>query len=443
MTDARTAADRLIEIIGDRAEAEAIVAVGRAELTRFANSFIHQNVGEEYVNVRLRVAAAGRVASVTGNPADAAALSKLAEDALTVAATQRVDADWPGLTAPVVIAPADFSHQSTTGATPKGRAAAVKAFVGAGKDLLGAGFCDTDSFETAFANSVGHRVSARGSRATIDGIHQTGQSAGSAHQTSNAFSDLDGAVAGALAADRARRGLYAFDLKPGDYEVVLAPEPVATIAVFLDFYGLNGKAVNEDQSFVELGAAQFDERITMIDDPMGFGALGESYDAEGTPKQTTTLVEAGVTRTAVHDRRSARRAGTTSTGHAWAMSGSLGPLAGHVVVRAGTDSVEEMIAAVERGVYVATFNYCRILDPKSQVVTGLTRNGTFMIENGVITGAVTNLRFTQSFLKALGPGNVLGVGNDLRYANSEFGQGVVRAPSLRLGSWHFTGGAEG
>jgi predicted Zn-dependent protease len=237
--------------------------------------------------------------------------------------------------------------------------------------------------------------------------------------------------------------MHAFDLKPGEYEVVLAPEPVATIAVFLDFYGFNGKACNEGQSFVELGASQFDSRITMIDDPMGPGALGEAYDAEGTPKQRTVLIDGGVTKTAVHDRRSARRAGTASTGHAWAMSGSLGPLAGHVVVQPGTDTVDGMIAAVERGVYVATFNYCRILDPKSQVVTGLTRNGTFMIENGAITGAITNLRFTQSFVKALGPGNVLGVGNDLRYADSEFGQGVVRAPSVRLAAWNFTGGAAG
>lgn len=443
MTDPRTAADRLIEIIGSRGEAEATVAVGRLELTRFANSFIHQNVGEEYVNVRLRVAAGGRLATVTGNRADDAALGKLAEDALVVAATQPVDEDWPGLTTAVDIAPADFSHASTNGATPAGRAAAVKAFVDAGEGLSAAGFCDTDSFETAFANSAGHRASARGSRATIDGIHQTGESAGAAHQTSNAFSDLDGAAAGALAADRARRGMHAFDLKPGEYEVVLAPEPVATIAVFLDFYGLNGKACNEGQSFVELGAAQFDERITMIDDPMGPGALGEAYDAEGTPKRSTTLIDRGITKTVVHDRRSGRRAGVASTGHAWAMSGSLGPLAGHVVVKPGTDTVDDMIAAVERGVYVATFNYCRILDPKSQVVTGLTRNGTFMIENGVITGAVTNLRFTQSFVKALGPGNVLGVGNDLRYADSEFGQGVVRAPSLRLAAWNFTGGAAG
>jgi predicted Zn-dependent protease len=441
MTDPRQAADRLIEIVGKRAEAEATVAVGRLELTRFANSFIHQNVGEEYVNVRLRVSAGGRVATVTGNRGDSAALAKLAESALTVAATQPVDEDWPGLTALVAIAPADFSHPSTNDAVPAQRAAAVKAFVDAGSGLSAAGFCDTDSFETAFANSAGHRAAARGSRATIDGIHQTGESAGSAHQTSNAFADLDGAAAGALAADRARRGMHAFDLKPGEYEVVLAPEPVATIAVFLDFYGFNGKALNEGQSFVELGAAQFDPRITIVDDPRSRSARGRPMTPKAPNRRPCSSMPGR--------RRSwftiaiLRRAGTKTTGHAWAMSGSLGPLAGHVVVEPGPDAVDDMIAAVERGVYVATFNYCRILDPKSQVVTGLTRNGTFMIENGAITGAITNLRFTQSFVKALGPGNILGVGNDLRYADSEFGQGVVRAPSLHLASWNFTGGAAG
>jgi predicted Zn-dependent protease len=108
----------------------------------------------------------------------------------------------------------------------------------------------------------------------------------------------------------------------------------------------------------------------------------------------------------------------------------------------GDQSTDALIASVERGVYVATFNYCRVLDPKTMAVTGLTRNGTFMIENGQITGAVSVMRFTQSFLDALGPGNVLGIGDDARWANSEFGPLIVHAPSVRLGAWHFTGGTE-
>jgi len=118
-------------------------------------------------------------------------------------------------------------------------------------------------------------------------------------------------------------------------------------------------------------------------------------------------------------------------------------IAADIVVGGGATPPGSLVAGVERGLYVATFNYCRILDPKSQVVTGLTRNGTFRIEHGEITGAVSNLRFTQSFVAALGPGRVLGVGDDVRFADSEFGPGLVRAPSLRLAGWNFTGGAAG
>ena len=137
------------------------------------------------------------------------------------------------------------------------------------------------------------------------------------------------------------------------------------------------------------------------------------------------------------------KAGVASTGHGMPANWIYGPLPTNLRLAEGTEAVDDMIAGVDRGLYVATFNYCRVLDPKTQVVTGLTRNGTFMIENGAITGAVTNLRFTQSFVAALGPDRVLGVGGDARFADSEFGPGLVWAPTLRLAGWSFTGGAAG
>ena len=205
MNPASHTAQRLIELVGDRAQAEASVQTGRTELTRFANSFIHQNVGEEYVKVRLRVASEGRVAAVTGNYASEVALAQLVDDALTVAATQPVDPDWPGVAPSKDLSATDFSDPSTVSATPGHRAEVVSDFVGAGGDYLAAGYCDTDWLDDGFANSAGHRAASRGSRATIDGIHRTGESAGMGHQTSAALADLNGAAIGSLAADRARR----------------------------------------------------------------------------------------------------------------------------------------------------------------------------------------------------------------------------------------------
>ena len=443
MNDHLEIARRIVDLVGDRAEAEALVFGGTSALTRFANSFIHQNVAESGTTVSLRVAVDGRVATTTGNRTDPDGLRKLVDDALEVAALQPVDPDWPGVGPAVDIERADRAAPSTVDATPEARAAAVGDFVGAGRGYLAAGYCDTEVGVVAFANSRGHAAVGRSSRATMDGIHQTGESAGSAHATSRSFADLDGAAAGSLAADRAVRGMNAYDVKPGEYEVVLGPEAVGTIAIFLGYYGFNGKQVAEGQSFVDLGAQQFDERLTLVDDPTTDDALGVLFDTEGVPRRRVDLVRDGVTIGVVHDRRSGRKLGGASTGHATPGSATYGPVPLALRIAAGPDSVEEMIASVERGIYVATFNYCRILDPKSMVVTGLTRNGTFMIENGAITGGLTNMRFTQSFLEALGPDRVLGIGDDARFADSEFGAGIVHAPTLHLASWNFTGGAEG
>ena len=125
------------------------------------------------------------------------------------------------------------------------------------------------------------------------------------------------------------------------------------------------------------------------------------------------------------------------------MQSFYGPFPSTLFIGSGGSDVDELIAGVSRGLFVSTFNYCRVLDPKTMVVTGLTRNGTFMIENGRITEPVSNLRFTQSFLSALGVGNIAGIGSDDRWADSEFGAGIVHAPSMALRSWHFTGGIDG
>ncbi len=436
-------AQRLVELVGGRAEAEAIVASGRAALTRFANSFIHQNVGEDFVVASLRVAADRRVARGSSNRIDDDGLHALVDGTLEAAGFSPVDDLWPGLAEPAGVPEVDNFHEGTAEATPGERSAVVRAFVEAGGGLRAAGFCDADVAYEAFANSRGQRLAGRSTRATLDGIQQTGESAGSAHSTSVRLGDVDGSAAGWLAAERARRGVGAVDLGPGEYQVVLGPEAVATIGIFLAFYGFNGKQVNEGQSFLEPAVKQFDERISLWDDVCGPGALGVPFDAEGTPRRRLDLVAHGVTVGVTHDRRSAAEAGAVSTGHAVAGGESFGPIATALVFANGDEDVDELIGDVEQGLYVATFNYCRILDPKTQVVTGLTRNGTFMIRSGELAEAVTNLRFTQSFVEALGPGRVLGVGADRRFADCEFGPGMVQAPTLRLASWSFTGGAGG
>ena len=205
--------------------------------------------------------------------------------------------------------------------------------------------------------------------------------------------------------------------------------------------GFNAKTYSEGRSWVRPKAALMDESIDIWDDVNDPRAIGVSFDAEGTPKSQRMLVREGVCRALVHDRRTAKRAGTRSSGHAVPGGEVSGPVPTSLFLAGGDQSPEELVADVERGLLVTDFWYTRILDPKTQVVTGLTRNGTFLVEKGKITGAVRNLRFTQSYVDALGPGNVLGVGDDARLY--ELWGGTAHVPSLRLASWNFTGGAKG
>ena len=219
---------------------------------------------------------------------------------------------------------------------------------------------------------------------------------------------------------------------------------MATLALFLGFYGFNGKQVAEGQSFVRLGEQQFDPAFVLVDDGSHPDSFGVGFDAEGTQKRRVELITDGISRNIAVDRRQAAALGMETTGHATSFGGSYyGPVPTALRVASGDATPDDLIASVERGLYVSTFNYCRILDPRTTVTTGLTRNGTFVIEDGAIVGATSNLRFTQSFAEAVGPGGVLGVGSDARMADSEFGPGMMHAPSLRLRSFRFTGGVSG
>ena len=436
--------ERVLRLVGTDAEAEVTVASGTDALTRFATSFIHQNVADEVRAIHLRLALDGRVAEGTANQTDDAALERLVRTTIEAARLQPVDPAWPGLAPPAEAPDAGHWDEATASADPALRAERVGAFVAATDGLESAGFCSTKGTVVAFANSAGQRLQGRSTAAALDGIARTGRSDGSARASSAAVADLDGSRLGADALRRARQSADASDIEPGRYEVVLEPSCVANMLGFLATHGFNARAVEEGRSFAAIGERQFDERITLTDDIADPQAVGVAFDAEGTPKRRVELVRDGMTAGLVHDRRTARALGAESTGNAVPGGGSFGAVPANLVLAGGDASRDELIANVERGLLVTDFWYTRILDPRTQVVTGLTRNGVWLVENGRIVRPVTNLRFTQSFLDAMAPGQVRGVGSDLELvAGVTFGLGAYVVPSLHLASWSFTGGAQG
>ena len=443
-------AERVLAIVRDRAgttaaEAEVNVVGGDRSLTRFATSFIHQNVSEEVSHVLLRVALDGRVASSSlDGPTDEETLGRLVDNVIAAARVAPADPSWPGLTRPAAVADPGHWDDATAAAVADDRAGRVRAFVDAAEGLETAGYCSTTAVRTAFANSAGHSATGRSTEAALDGIARTPTADSSGRAMSVRLGDVDGEAAGRHAADRARAASDPVDLAPGRYEVVLAPSAVADILGFLAIYGFNGKAVEEGRSFVRIGDAQFDPAFSLRDDVADAGMVGLGFDVEGTPRRRVDLVVDGVSRAILHTRRTARAAGhgAQSTGHAVEGGATWGALGGKFVVPAGDRDHDALIGGVERGIYVLDFWYTRILDPRTQVVSGLTRNGVWLIKDGKVGRALTNMRFTQSYAEALGPGAVRGVGSERELHPVSFGtDGLV--PGLHLASWNFTGGAKG
>ncbi|XTZ19186.1 metallopeptidase TldD-related protein [Micromonospora echinospora] len=442
-------------LAGAGAQAEVTVTRSDAALTRFANSFIHQNVAESTVSIRLRLHADGRTATGSGSLASPDGLRELVERTLVAARLGPPDPGWPGLAPPTPAPVAPAPDEATAHAEPDERAARVRAFVDAAGGLETAGYCRTAHHAAAFANTAGHTAWGRMVEAAMDGIARADGIDGVARLAADRLGDLDGALLGARAAAKARSGVDPVELPPGRYEVVFEPAAVADLLSNLAMYGFNGKAYAERKSFAEPGSAQFDRTVSLVDDPLA--ASGLPVDTEGTPRRTLPLVTAGTTDAVVHDRRTAAATGAVSTGHGSLESPTFGPFphtirllpaqgpapAGTVAGPVVDPDTAALVAGVGRGLLVSDLWYTRVLDPKALTVTGLTRNGVWLVEDGVVTRAVRDLRFTQAYPRALAPGAVLGTGRvALRQPDRTAGV-WWSAPPLRLAEWNFTGGASG
>jgi predicted Zn-dependent protease len=439
--------------------ADVDVSVNRVALalTRFANSYIHQNVADTTTEVQLRIHSEGRTASASSTLVGADALGEMVERTVAVAKASPVDPGWPGLIGPTPVLPSHDIDEAIVDASPADRASRVRDYIEAVGDLTAAGYFRTRYRSSAYANSAGQAVSGACTEAALDAIAKTASlSDGVARQASRRIADIDCAVHGARAAAKARAWDGAVEIEPGAYEVVLEPTAVADVLYCLGNFGFNGKLVNEHQSFLEFGSRQMDGSVTLVDDGVSAFASGLPFDTEGTPRRRLVLVENGVSRDAAYDRRSAAEAGVAGNGYAEAENAAFGMSPGNIRLEppagpaptevdgpVSNSSVLELVARVGRGLLVTDHFYTRCLDPRRVLMTGLTRNGTWLIEDGEIVRPVKNMRFTQSYSESLGPGNVLGIGSDAIALPYNYGTNSATAPGLHLAAWNFTGGASG
>lgn len=423
-------------------ESEALVMAEDAALTRFANSQIHQNVAETNVTINLRVAVGKRVGVASSDRTDDEGIRRLAANAAAIARVVEELEDWGGLPEPTPIeeVPAGYAR-GTAEASPELRADGVRAVIAAADaaGVIGYGSFATGTETTAVANSKGIRAATTRTVAQLLTVSM-GPDGGSgyAEQAAVDATTIDAAAIGREASDKARATANAVALDAGDYPVVLEEYAVVDLLDMLGYLGFSALAVQEERSFVEIGKRIGNDLVSIVDDGHDPAGLPMGFDYEGVAKQRVPLLEAGVCRGFVYDAQTAARDGVASTGHGLPAPNSYGPFPLNQVMAGGSASREELIGGLDRGLLVTRFHYTNPVHPKLAIVTGMTRDGTFLVEGGRILGPVKNLRFTQSYLDAIA--GTIAVARERKTLKGFLGGVVV--PAVRLESWSFTGTTE-
>jgi len=426
-------------------EAEVLVMAGDASLTRFANSEIHQNVAERTLTVSLRHVVGRRIAVISTGRIDGEGLRTLVHRAAAIARSCEELEDWAGLPGPMAGAGSAGStigwSDATAAVTPEFRADGVRAVIAAADQagVTAYGSFSTDAESIAVANSAGIRAAEMRTSSQLLTVHMSPDGGtGYAEAVSMDATTLDAAAVGREAATKARASDNPVSIEAGDYPVVLEEYAVVDMTDMLGYVGFSALAVQEERSFAEPGRRIGTDLVTIVDDGADQSGLPMSFDYEGVPKERVSLVEAGVCRDVVYDSQTAARAGRASTGHGLPAPNTYGPFPLNAVMSAGTTPREELIGGLERGLLVTRFHYTNVVHPKLAMITGMTRDGTFLVEGGRIVGPVRNLRFTQSYLEALA--GVSAVSSTRKTLRGFLGAAVV--PALRTDSWTFTGVTE-
>jgi PmbA protein len=423
-------------------QTEVVLLSEDKELTRFANSRIHQNVAERNVQVRVRAVSGKRIGVASTNDLSDAALRQAAENALEMALLQPENPDFQSLPAPKPLPEVESFVQATADSTPQQRAQAVGTIcrVATEDGLVASGAFTTSSSETAVGNSLGVFAYAPTTLSALTTVIMSDDSSGYAAAISKDVREINAEQVGREAVDKALRSRNPRPLNPDDYTVILEEYAVATMLVYLAYLGLGALAVQEGRSFManRFGQRITGENISIWDDGQDASGLPIPFDFEGMPKKRVDLITDGIANAVVYDSYTANKESKESTGHALPAPNTFGPFPGNLFMKPGKGSKEGMLASVDRGIWVTRLHYVNPVHPLKTILTGMTRDGTFWIENGEIKWATKNLRFTQNVLEALSTAQLIGEETKL----SESFYGGIRVPAVCIGRFAFTGATE-
>ena len=427
-------------------EAELWVHRRRSAITRYAKNQVHQNAVADETQVQARAVVANAVGIASGNSLDPAALRQLVADAVAAARQSAPNADWPGL-ADSAPAPDGAAYDPDTArADALSQAHAIKRITAAvaARGFRAAGTHQIELTEDALANTNGVSRYAPSTMAYLRALVTSDTGTGWAEDLGWSARSLDPDAIAARAIEKAALDRDRTQLAPGDYEAVFEELAVAEVLRFVSLTGLTGQTLRDGRSFM---AGRFGEQVTgprfsLWDDALDGRTLAIPFDVEGTPKQRVPLVADGVAKGVVHDRQSARWFNTRSTGHAAdPRRYGVGGHAGNLTMAGGNASREQLIRAVTRGVLITRFHYTNTPDPKSATMTGTTRDGTFLIEDGRVTRALANVRYTMSALDLFSGIDLMGPQRLARdwWSSNGMGSIVCLCPPIKVARATITG----
>ena len=432
----RRTADKIFKL-SDADETEVQIGVISDALTRFANNTIHQNVAEQVLTVSVRTVLDGCTARATTNKTDDDSLRRVVAASKSLARSQpRVPGLLP-MPGPQKYGKVSRYFENTAHATPADRARAVArvAEMAEKRKQTAAGILTTGVTQSAIVNTNGLFASHRQTRAEFSITILESDSSGWAKANSPDFDRIDPAALALSASEKSAASREPEEAAPGKWTVILEPAAVLDLVGFL-FYDFAGTAVADQRSCFNkrMGKRVMGENIILHDDVFHPLQSGAPYDGEGIPRQKILLVDKGVPSNLVYSRATARKMKAKPTGHGLPLPNEYGEAPMNLVFGGGNASVDEMIRSTERGILVTRLWYIREVDPYEKVLTGMTRDGTFLVEHGRVAGGVRNFRFNESLLEMLS--NVEMLGPSVRAAGEESFEMVV--PPMKVRDFNFS-----
>lgn len=427
----------------DATETEVLLSHSEENLTRFSGNAISQNVARSTDSLTAKVHLAQKVGRATTDRFDDDALKRVVSMAKKMASAQADDPELLPLAGAASFKRNDAYFSMTAAFGPEERAEIITKLIAEVKEnkASAAGIFSTGCDSLALGTSNGFFADYRSTTAMLSLTVEVDGASGWAEELHRNVSRIDPDAVAQTAIRKALNARNPVQVDPGQYCVVLEPAAVSDFLMFMAYDGFGGLNFVEGRSFMsgKIGQKILGENVTIIDDAYSDLNPGIPFDFEGQPRQRVVLVEKGVAKQVVHDRITAARASSSTTGHSLPQPNVAGPLPLNLMLEPGDSSLEDMIKATEKGILITHFHYTNLIDPVRLTLTGMTRDGTFLIENGRITKPVRNMRFTESIVEAF---NRIELISKERKTTQAFFGGSFVAPAVRIGKFNFSSASE-